>query len=181
MNITGEYNLHEIIKELEIAFQIDGSDFEERDMDRFLSSIKTKINRQYNIDISEYPVNSIELDMCAFRESLLIFIENITRIHASLCGSCQISRYLTESEVSLSDVNYLGFTEQKFKETLIALQRKNTQPFASDNVQAIKTRLSSISYSWEKRLCILLVLSWEIGFPEITACIAEILYQSTLR
>jgi len=181
MDITSCYDLHKVIRELETAYQIDESDFVERDMDVMIKHIKAKINQQYAIDISTYKVNATELELVSFRESLKLFISNIARIHSKLCGCCQVDRYLTRTDISLSKINYLGFVESSLVDTLEALQRKTFLPEMEGRIECIKEKLGTISTCWEKRLFVLLVVSWELGFDEVVACIAEILFQSTFR
>lgn len=179
MNITERYDLHAIIKELEFAFQIDGPDFEERDIDVMIKNIRKKISREYNIDVVEYKVNSAEVEMSPERGSISLFIDNILRIHSKFCGYEQIERYNTMSGISLSAVNYLGFTEESFEKTLKALQRAVLLPKAETAIEAIKGKLGTVNNCWEKRLCILMIVAHELGFDELTASIAEILYQGT--
>ena len=181
MNIADRYDLHEIIKELETALQIDGVDFEERDIDVLIRNIRLKISRQYQINLTDYKVCDTEIELSDFRKSVSLFIDNITRLHSKICGYSQIARFMTSSGISLSSVNYLGFTEETFVKTLLALQRKISQPKAEASIQAIKGKLGTVNNCWEKRLCILLVVSHEIGFYELTASIAEVLYQGTFR
>lgn len=181
MDITKCYNLYEVIKELEIAFQIDESDFEERDADTMVKNVKKRINRQYAIDISEYKVNSDEVVLSSFRESLALFVENIARIHSKFCGCCQIERYHASTDLSLSRINYLGFVESSLIDTLEALQRETFFGEVEGRIECIKEKLGTISNCWEKRLFVLMVISWELGFNEMVACIAEILFQSTFR
>ncbi|MCI9050729.1 MAG: hypothetical protein HFI05_02205 [Lachnospiraceae bacterium] len=181
MDITGCYSIDAIIRELEIAFQIDGSDFEERDMNIVIQNVKTRIGRQYQIDLTSTKINAIELELGVYRNAIALFIDNIARLHAKICGLCQVERFLTSSQVSLSDVNYLGYTEDSLKTLLVALQRKVTLPLATDAINSIKDKLGSISNCREKRLCLLIIIADAIGFPEVVAAIAEILYIGMIR
>lgn len=181
MNITECYDLHSLIRELEAALQIDGVDFEEKDIDVIIKNVRTRISRQYQINLSEYKIDSAEFDLSESRESVILFIENIARIHAKFCGYAQIERYTTNSSISLSSINWLGFTEDTLKVTLKALQRKVLIPKAIDNIQAIKGKLGTINNCWEKRLFVLMVIASDLGFDELMACIAEILFQGTLK
>lgn len=181
MDITNCYNIEAIIRELEVAFQIDGSDFEEHDMNVIIKNVKARIGRQYQIDLTDTKINSVELELGVYRNAAVLFIDNVARLHAKLCGLCQIERFLTTSQVSLSDVNYLGYTEESLKTLLIALQRKITLPLATDAINSIKDKLGYISNCREKRLCMLIIIADAIGFSEIVAAIAEILYIGMIR
>lgn len=180
MDISNCYLLYDIIRELEVAYQIEGEDFEETDTDIVIKRVKQKLGRQYQINIMEFKATAPELEMSQFRNSLSLLIDNITAIHAKVCGYTQIERYTMKSGISLSDINYLGFTEVTLKETLIALQRQDTMPLAEESIQAIKTKLGTISNCWEKRIFVLLVVSYELGFYEMTAALAEILFQGMI-
>ncbi|MBQ2885816.1 MAG: hypothetical protein IJE43_18995 [Alphaproteobacteria bacterium] len=181
MNIMSCYSLHDIVSSLELALQIEGSDLRETDMNRMLDNVKLKINRQYAIDIINFKVDDPEIEGSPMRSETELFIENIAVFHEKLCGYCHIRRYLTSSEVSLEDVNYLGITKESMEKNLIALQRLCYKPRVEQFIEVVKQKLPTISNSLEKRLFILLIVCWEIGFSEISAAIAEILYQSKVK
>lgn len=178
MNIAECYNLHDIVRELELALQIEDGDLRETDIDKLLANIKKKIDRQYQVDVTHYKVDSMELALSNMQESVALFIENIARLHSKLCGYCQLRRYLASSEVSLEDINYIGLTRESLLANLKALQRLYYQPRLTDFIAVLKRKLPSISNSWEKRLLVLIVVCIELGFNEVSASIAEILYQS---
>lgn len=181
MNIVERYELYSIIQELEVVLQIDGRDFEERDMDKVIRNVKTRINQQYMVDLTDQQVDSEALAMGPYRGALSVFIDNVTRIHGRMCGYGQIARYLNSLHINVGDINYLGFTIESLQQALIVLQRKRTLPMAADAIEAIKDKLSTVNTCFEKRLFILLVVSYELGFKELSATIAEILYLSIVR
>lgn len=181
MKVKDCYNLHDIIRELEVVFQIDGRDFEEKDVDVLLANVKTRISRQYQIDAVSYRIDSDELTMGESRKAVILFVDNVARIHAKLCGYGQILRYNQLNEISLSSINFLGFEESSLKTTLVAMQREYYLPKISENIAAIKTKLGAINNCWEKRLFILAIVACELGFSEVTACIGEILFMGMLK
>ena len=181
MDITSCYDIDSIIREFEAAFQVDGTDFEERDVDVILKNVKTRVGRQYQVDLTEFKIDSPEFDIGVYHNAAALFIDNVARLHAKLCGLCQICRYLTVVNISLSDINFLGYTEESLKTMLQALQRKATLPMAEEAVQSVKRKLGSINNCREKRLFLIMVISYTIGFHEVTASVAELLYLGGLR
>lgn len=181
MNISDCYDLHKIIESLEVALQIDGVDMDERDIDQVIKNVRQRISRQYGIDIVTYKVTSPEVEMSDFRMSVKVFVDNIANIHAKLAGYAQMERYHAASGVSLSNINYLGKTEESLINNLAAMSREYYLPKTEKSIQAIKDKLGTINNCWEKRLFVLAVIAHEIGFDELTACIAEILLQGTIR
>lgn len=181
MNITERYNLHDIIRELELALQIEDGDLRETDMDVLITNIKKKINVQYNVDITDFKIDSAEVELSPQRDSASLFIDNIARIHAKLCGYYQVRRYLYNSEISMADINYLGITRESFKVNIRALERAYYQPRATSFIEILKQRLPNISNSWEKRILVLVVVCIEIGFPEVAASLAEIIHGSLME
>lgn len=178
MNIASCYDLHELIKQLEIALMIEDGDLRETNMDNLIKNVKTKIDRQYQINLTDCKLNDMELEISEAQEAASTYIANIARLHSMLCGYCQIRRYLATTDISLEDINYLGLTRESLKESLKALQRACYQPRLSDFLEILKRKLPTISNSWEKRLFVLVVVCEELGLPEVAACIGEILYQS---
>ena len=62
------------------------------------------------------------------------------------------------------------------KKILKALQREKTMVMAEESIEMMKTKIMTIKTSNEKRLFMLLLLSWDIGLYELVAVIAEILF-----
>lgn len=186
MVISDCYRLHDIIRELETALCIDGSYYDERDYDKMLSLIKTGIDREYHLDLSSYKIGDAELSSTVYNTAQVLFVDNIALIHSKICGACQIARYKTHVPLSLVDLNYLGFTRETLKPTLLALQREkilaNDKNYrAKEAIEAIKAKLVTLNLTWEKRILVLMLVSYDLGMYEITAAIDELLYLSLLE
>ena len=180
MRIADSYDLHEIIRELEMALQVDGIDFELPSIDSVMQEVKRRLNRQYQIDLDSMKLDDVALELGTSKASAMLLLDNITKLHSKLSGYGQILRWRKKSELSLSSINYLGYTEDSLKTALIAMQRSATQPRAAQAVQALKEKLPSIPLCWEKRIILLMVIAQDIGCAELSACIAEILYLGLL-
>lgn len=181
MNITDCYDLPSLIREMEAALQIEDADFEEQDMDIIISNVKKRISRQYQINLSDYKINADELAFSDFRKSLSLFVDNIARIHAKFAGYAQIERYHTKYQTDLNKINYLGFDEKSLRTALLAIHTKIMQPRVTDVIKAIKGKLGTINTCIEKRLFMLIVITHELGFNEVAACISEIFVQGTIK
>jgi len=180
MDIQSCYRLEDIIKELEMALQISGSDFEEKDVDAIIKNVKARIGRQYQLDMT-YKLNAPELNAPAYRDSLDGYLDILSGLHAKLCGYGQLVRFRAKNDISLYDINYLGYTPDSLKEILDAFQRDKFRYMSEPHIVGFKEKLKSISTCTEKRLFVLLVISCELGLPEITATIAELLYWALVK
>lgn len=181
MNIQDMYGtigLDGIINELEAALQIDGKDYEEGRFDIIMKNVLTRINRMYQIDLTLDKVNAVSFESGIYKAAAALFIDNVASIHSRLSAFCQIERYKTQSYVSLSSINYMSYTKDSMRKVLKMLQREKTQmgTSAQESIELIKDRLATVRTCREKRLFMLLVVSYELGFPEVVASIAEILY-----
>ena len=96
-------------------------------------------------------------------------------VHARLCGLGGIQRYKKVSPISLRGINYLGFTEESLDESLRSIQMQRTEASARESVKLIGNTLGIISVCKEKRLFLLMIVAYELGFHEISAAIAELL------
>ncbi len=175
MNISEMYDIEQIIREAEVLFQIDGTDYDEPDIDKVLSRIKQRLGRQVQIDFSRGNMTDQSITEGIYRSQALVFVNSASIVHARLCGLGGIQRYRKVSPISLRDINYLGFTEKSLKENLKALQMQRTEASASESVKLIGNTLGIISICKEKRLFLLLIVAYELGFHEISAAIAELL------
>lgn len=181
MNIQSLYTtigLDGIITELEAALQIDGKDYEEPSFDNILKNVKGRINRTYQIDLSLGKVNDISFESGIYKAAVSLFIDNVASIHARVCAFCQIERYKTTSYVSLSSINYMSYKKESLLKVLKLLQKEKLQlgESASESVDLIKNRLVMIRICREKRLFMIMAIAYELGFNELVASIAEILY-----
>lgn len=180
MEVTEAYDLDNILREAEATFQIDGKDYEEHDLDFVIKNVKQRLGRQARIDFEKYKVTDPEISQGLYRVQAMMLTDSVAMLHGRLCGAVHIQRYLTTSPISLSDVNYLGYTEQSMRAVLMALQRKETAPAAADAIRAIKEKLGAVASCREKRLFMLIIVADAIGYPEIVAVIAEMLYQGII-
>lgn len=181
MNIQSLYTtigLDGIITELEAALQIDGKDYEEASFDTIIGNVKQRINRMYQIDLSLGKVNDISFESGIYKAAVSLFIDNVASIHARLCAFGQIERFKTTSYVSLSAINYMSYKKESLLKVLKLLQREKLQigESAAESVDLIKNRLVMIRICREKRLFMIMVVAYELGFNELVATIAEILY-----
>lgn len=181
MNISGLYSLHDIIREVETVLQIDGKDFEERDIDVIIKNVKMRIGRQHQIDLTNATLDSTSLEIGPYRMPLSIFLDNATRLHSKLCGYCGVMRYQCQKSFDLGDINYLGFVEEDLKSILVRLQRRVTMSEVEPLLKAIKNKLGMVNLCWEKRLFIIMIVAYELGLKEISASVAEILYLNIVR
>lgn len=180
MEINECYDIDNILREAEATFQIDGTDYGETNIQVVIDNVKHRISRQAQVDLRKYKMTDPELSMGVYHTQAVMFTSSVALLHSKFCGLAHIQRYLTQSPLSMNSINWLGYTAQSMKTFLTALQRKATLPSANNAVNAIREKMAVISNCREKRLFMILIIADAVGFPEIVAAIAEILYQATL-
>lgn len=180
MEINEYYNIDNILIEAEATFQIDATDYGEPNINTVIDNVKRRISRQAQVDLSKYKMTDPELRIGVYCTQVDMFTGSVALLHSKLCGLAHIQRYMTQSPLDMNSINWLGYTAQSMKTFLAVLQRKATMPSANNAINAIKEKMSIISNCREKRLFMILIIADTIGFPEIVATVAEILYQATL-
>lgn len=176
MTITDNYDINHILLDLEVALQIDGKDYAEKDVDAIIDSILNRIIRQYQIDLHGIKVTDESLYIGKSRSSAVLFVENIALLHAKLCGYLQIVRFTGQVSIKPKNINFMGFTEAGFKNFFIAAMKSYTQPNINDAMKAVKSRFGSINSCIEKKMILIMIVCHEFGFMEMVGNIAEILY-----
>lgn len=176
MDISRMYNIDDLVRSLEVALQIDGADYAERSVDTIIKSIKNRIIRQYQVDLTDVKMNDDALYMGKTRAQAMLFLENISMLHANLCGYLQTVRFNGNFIIKPSNVNYLGVREKPLMSFLQLCMRSKTVPSINASMDAIKYKIGSISTCLEKKIFLLLVVSYELGFYELMATLAEVLY-----
>lgn len=180
MTVTECYDMNQILHETEAAFQIDGRDYEESDIDEVIASVKQRLRRTTGLDFVSYQVGDPELSIMENRAKISMLTSSIALVHSKLCGLIHINRFLTQSDISLQSVNYLGYRIEDVKTALRVLQRKATQPRKENVIQMFKDKLPVLGSCNEKRFIMVLVVADALGYKEIVAAIAELLFQATL-
>lgn len=168
--------LENLLTELEVAIKLSGKDYAESSYDTIVRNVKQRINKEYQIDLNLGKINDVSFETGIYKAAVSLFIDNMAMIHSKLCAYCQICRYTVHNDISLSSINYMSCTEDSMKQTLKVLQREKTRVKAEEAIETMKTKIMTIKTSNEKRLFMLLLLTYDFGLYEITACIAEILY-----
>ena len=180
-NIEECYDLQSIVRQLELALQVDGKDYEEMNVDKAFVNIIARINQQYGVDLSEHKIGDSALMLSSSATQLPVFVDNIAVIHSRICGYTQIARYRRFIGFSLADVNYFGSSQESLKTVLLELQRKVSVANQLPGIGALKNKMRTLSLSIIKRLLFLMLLSFELGFYELTAAIAELFYHAAIR
>lgn len=180
MEIKDNYNLSNTLKELEAILQIDGIDYEEVEMERFLQNVRRRIEKQYQLDLTNASFNSARMSNMAYQGSLVIYIDNVSRVHSVVCGYSQICRFNMEVPISLASINYMGFTRETLKEVLVSAQVNSKMVAISRAMDAIGEKLATLSLCSEKRLLTCFYITYKLGLYELTAALAELLYSSMI-
>lgn len=176
MNISNTYDIQSIVIDLEVALQIDATDYAERQYSKIIENIKNRIIRQYNVDLRDCKITDNDIEMSKSRQSAQYWVENMASLHALLSGYHHIVRDTHEITIRPINVNWLGFDEDKLMKVFKCLQYKKTRPSVASQLEIIKTAIGTISACMEKKLLLIMVVCFDLGFEEITSCIAEILY-----
>lgn len=176
MTISDMYDISRIVIDIEVALQIDGQDYGEKDVDVIIENIKNRIIRQYQIDLHGRQVTDAELYIGKSRSATVLFIENVAQLHARLCGYLQIVRYQTRATIKPMNINYMGFAQASLMSFFMAAMTSRTLPDCATAVQAIKRKFGSINSCIEKKFILILLVCYEFGFNEMVSSIAEIFY-----
>lgn len=176
MTITEQYDINKILVDIEVALCIDGKDYAEKDVDTIFESIYNRIIRQYQLDLRNRKITDADLYVGKARPQAVLFVENISALHGRLCGYLQIARYHKQVTIKPSNINYMGFSDTSFKSFLIAAQAAYTQSSIDSAVRAIKGKFGTINSCTEKKLILIMLVSHALGFGELVASIAEIMY-----
>lgn len=176
MNITDMYDIQKITIDLEVALQIDGMDYAEKNVDIIMDNIHKRIMRQYQLDLRNTKIDDDSLYVGSSRSSAVMFVENMSVLHGRLAGYFHIVRFTHQVLVRAVNINYMGFTGDTLKSVWIALMNKSTQPNAASAMKALKNKFSYVNNCLEKKLILIMLVAWELGFYELVASIAEIFY-----
>lgn len=163
-----------VVSELEVALCIDGEDYATRDINNALSKIKLRLQRQYSIDFSGSMADAYSGVIIG--DEVKNFLDNMQYLYNKVCGCSSYFRYIGKIPVSLSKVNYLGITKTDMMGFLSLLQTEGKHRSLKSPVDQIALKIGTIPMSIEKKLFMILTVSYVLELHELCSAIAEILY-----
>lgn len=176
MNISDMYDINRIVLDIEVALQIDGKDYGEKDVDVIIENVMNRIIRQYQIDLHGRKITDDALYIGKSRSSAVLFVENIANLHARLCGYLQVARFQTRVTIRPLNINYMGFAQASLMSFFMAAMTSRTLPDCNAAMQAIKRKFGSVNNCIEKKFVLILLICYEFGFDEMVSSISEIFY-----
>lgn len=176
MNISEMYDINRILLDIEMALCIDGKDYGEKDILTIFKNVRTRIIRQYQLDLTDKKIDDSSLYIGKTRSAAVLFIENISVLHSRLCGFLHIVRFHKQISISPANINYMGFTPNSFNSLLIAATESRMMPNLEVSMKAIANKFATVNTCIEKKLILIMLLSYEFGLYEMVAAIAEVLY-----
>lgn len=176
MVISDMYDINRIVLDIEVALQIDGKDYGDKDVDVILENVKNRIIRTYQLDLRGRKISDDSLYIGKSRSAAVLFVENIATLHSRLCGYLQIVRFRKQVSIKPSNINYMGFTKVSFASFFMSAMGASTIPNTESAIRAIKNKFGSINSCIEKKLMLILFVAYEFGLYELVAAISEIMY-----
>lgn len=170
------HDFYSNIKELEVILCIDGVDYATRDIDIAISNIKDRISKQYYIDFNN--TNNVDniYNNTVVNNEVNVFVDNIFFMYNKICGSSHYFLYSGKIPVNLSKVNYMGITKDSMLGVLKLLQVEGNYEIVVEAMEQIKYKIGTVPMCNEKRLFMLLYVSYILKLYELTSVIAQILY-----
>jgi hypothetical protein len=169
------HDFYGVINEIEVALCIDGEDYASRDIDIATSRIIKRLQRNYSIDFNINNMNNVYFGS-SLGDETKIFLDNIKFLYDRISGCSHYFRYIGQIPINLSKINYLGITKESMLGVLKLLQCEGKHNSMSNAMEQIKSKIGTISMSTEKKLYMILYISYILELYELTAVIAEILY-----
>lgn len=176
MYVLDNYNITDIILQLELTLQVDGRDYQERDVETIYQNVLRRISKQYRLDLSNSPITDASWYAGDTRSDAVLLMDNLTHQHGMLCGYLQIVRYIQKIDIKMSTINYAGFTPQSMDNFFLACMSRMSVPNTKEAITAIEKRFGTLGMCPEKRLLLLLMITYRLGLYELVAAIAEIFY-----
>lgn len=176
MYILDNYSITELILQLELTLQIEARDYQERDVDVIFQNVLKRIAKQYRLNLEDRPITDAAWYAGDSRADAVLLMDNLTHQHAMLCGYLQIVRYTQKIDIRASAINYAGFTPHSLDNFWSSMITRMLIANTREAVKTVEKRFGTIGMCLEKRLLLLLFITYRLGLFELTASIAEIFY-----
>ena len=181
MNISDNYRLADILIKLETTLQIDGRDYGERDIDVIMSNIYKRIQRQYQLDLTDKKLTDDELYVGPTRASAILLIDNISQLFGQLTGYTYILKYRLDKtnfnsvvEIKPRNINYAGVSQRNFQQFMARCRVEKTATNTATEFKYIEAKFGEYVKCNEKRLLLIMIVARRLGLNELVCVIADI-------
>jgi hypothetical protein len=171
------FSLQDILLSFENVLRIE---YEEKDASKVIESAKRKLENAYQVKLDR-PIYEVQAQNAFVSESLDSFLEQVIECMKSLTAYTCIVMFTRLNQISLADVNYLGYDEAVLRTALKYLQEKKLYKQRGTIIPALRNAVSNVEMSPVKRLLVIMLVLEEIDLPEIVAAIAQYLYIGAIK
>ena len=182
MTITDNMRLGDIINKLEATLQIDGTDYALTNINEVYTNIYTRIQRQYQLDLRDIQLTDDALYIGPTRESAVLLMDNISQIYAKLAGYCYSLNFRLDDSVSAGSlveirgerINRCSTSKKGFVGFMSNCRVASTIKTMDIEIRYIEQKFGNITKCNEKRLLLIMLLSYHLGLYELVCVIADL-------
>ena len=181
MNISDNYRLSDILLKLELALQIDGQDYNERDVEIIMSNIYKRIQRQYQLDLTQTMLTDEALYIGPTRQSAVLFMDNLSDWFSKLAAYSILLNYKLDGtnsnmviEVMPRNIQYCSASRKGFMGFMSKCRVQQLIPTQDVIFKWLEGQFGSFSKCIEKRLILIMLVAYRLGLYEFICVIANI-------
>ena len=122
-------------------------------------------------------VYTIQKESQLLADSINLLLRDVGQCMANMAMYTALKVYHKNLEITLADVNYLGYAREKLMANLSCLLDETmAEQYSADMVQPLYTALNNISICVIKRLFIILLMLYRLGIHEGVSIVAQLIY-----
>ena len=181
MTISDNFSLSDILLKLETALQIDGRDYGERDVDIIMSNIYKRIQRQYQLDLTNTKLTDDALYIGPTRQSAQLFLDNLTELFGKLAGYSILLNFKIDGtnsntviEIMPRNISYCSASRKGFMQFMSRCRVQSLVQTQDPVFKYIEQQFGTFAKCNEKRLILIMIVAYRLGLYELICIIANI-------
>lgn len=182
MTITDNLRLSDIINALEVTLQIDGTDYGLTDINLIYENIYKRMQRQYQLDLRDTKLTDDALYIGPTRESAVLLMDNISQLYAKLAGYTYSLKFRIDKSVQTNNIieirgvniNRCQASVKSFKGFMSRCRVAGQIGPLEPSVTYMEQKFGNLVKCNEKRILLIMLLSYRLGLYELVAVIADI-------
>ena len=149
----------------------------ETKVEQIVSDAIDRIENTYNFTLEENDVFALQAESQLIADNIDILLNDVRKCLSDVALFLQLKLFHKNLQISLADVNYMGYAKTQLLTSLSYLQDETeAKRHADDIIKPLHNALDNVSMCTIKRLFIIMLVLHRLGIHEGVAIIAELLY-----
>lgn len=173
MSIRARISLKEILLSFENVLRIE---YKDKDVEQIIKRAKQAIENSYQVQLGDDIFETQSANSRIYGETLDNFLAQLTECIKGMSLIMALTLFDKRKDMTLKDVNYLGFSSPQLRTALQYLQDETLYEKRNTFMTVLVRQTSNVEMSEIKRILVIMLTLEKLGVKEGVAILAQYLY-----